>query len=56
MNPQRWSCKVMLIRPRGLLRPVTAERIQDELNRAGAQGWELVSVTMLGIAVARCFF
>lgn len=43
MNQDRWTYQVVEIRSR--LFGNTAEVVQAELNRVGAQGWELVSVT-----------
>ncbi len=40
---QRWTYEVVEIVPR-MLGPAVSERLQDELNRLGAEGWELVSV------------
>lgn len=43
MANDRWSYQIVEIKPRLFVNPV--EQIQAELNRLGAQGWELVSVT-----------
>ena len=38
-----WHYHVIEIIPR-MLGPSVSERLEEELNRLGAQGWELVSV------------
>lgn len=38
-----WSYQVIEIVPR-MLGPAVSERLQEELDRLGAEGWELVSV------------
>ena len=38
-----WTYQVLEIVPR-MLGPAVSERLQEELDRLGAQGWELVSV------------
>ncbi|WP_407352296.1 DUF4177 domain-containing protein [Luteimonas sp. R10] len=43
----RWNYKVVEIKP-GLLGGMKAERIQAELDRLGAQGWELVNLAFAG--------
>ena len=48
MASDRWSYQIVEIKPR--LFGKTAELIQAELNRVGAQGWELVTVTQLNYA------
>ncbi|RPE77113.1 DUF4177 domain-containing protein [Vulcaniibacterium tengchongense] len=39
----RWRYRVFEILP-SMLGPPVSERLQDELDRLGADGWELVSV------------
>lgn len=39
----RWTYQVIEIVPR-MLGPAMSERLQEELDRLGAEGWELVSV------------
>lgn len=51
---RRWTYQVIEIKPNwlGSLKP---QVVQDELNRLGTQGWELVSVTVgtpMGPAIA----
>lgn len=41
----RWSYQVIEIKP-GLLGRFKPQVIQDELNRLGLQGWELVSLVV----------
>lgn len=38
-----WTYQVIEIVPR-MLGPAVSERLQEELDRLGAEGWELVSV------------
>ncbi|GAA5076849.1 DUF4177 domain-containing protein [Lysobacter panacisoli] len=38
-----WTYQVIEIVPR-MLGPAVSERLQEELDRLGADGWELVSV------------
>ena len=45
MNPQRWSYRVIDIKPNFWKSTASTEGIEIELNRMGAQGWELVSIT-----------
>lgn len=40
---KRWTYQVIEIKPK-LLSGLDAETLQNELNRLGAQGWELVNV------------
>jgi hypothetical protein len=56
MSNERWTYHVVEIVPK-LRSRVTAERMQEELNRLGAQGWELVAVAHNGRALhpARLF-
>jgi hypothetical protein len=44
MNPQRWSYRVIDIKPSFWTSMATTEGIEAELNRMGTQGWELVSI------------
>ncbi len=46
MANERWTYQVVEVKPR--LFGVRPEDVQAELNRLGAQGWELVSVTQPG--------
>lgn len=39
---QRWNYQVVEIKVQLFGKPMT-ERVQEELNRAGQQGWELVA-------------
>lgn len=39
----QWTYQVVEIVPR-MLGPAVSERLQEELDRLGAEGWELVSV------------
>ncbi len=39
----RWTYKVVDVSP-SMLGPTMSEKLSDELNRLGKQGWELVSV------------
>jgi hypothetical protein len=39
----QWTYQVVEIVPR-MLGPAVSERLQEELDRLGADGWELVSV------------
>lgn len=43
MNDTRWSYKVIHFKPGFLKTSVPNPTIEEELNRLGAQGWELVS-------------
>ena len=43
MANERWTYQVVEVKPR--LFGINNEQIQAELNRVGAQGWELVAVT-----------
>ncbi|WP_149195020.1 DUF4177 domain-containing protein [Luteimonas suaedae] len=43
----RWTYQVVEVKP-SLLSRVKAENIQAELNRLGAQGWELVNFAFPG--------
>ena len=45
MSNDRWTYQVVEITPSFLRFGGKAERIQEELNRLGALGWELVAVT-----------
>ncbi len=47
MTQQRWSYRIAEIKPSFLGR-IPLERIQDELDKSGAQGWELVSAPASG--------
>ena len=49
MSNDRWSYQVVEMMPAFFRARVPAEQLQDELNRLGAQGWELVSVARAGI-------
>ncbi|HUH90202.1 MAG TPA: DUF4177 domain-containing protein [Lysobacter sp.] len=40
----RWSYKVVDMTP-NILGPSMSEKLSEELNRLGKQGWELVSMT-----------
>lgn len=40
---KRWQYQVVEVKP-GMMGGVKTERIQEELNRAGVQGWELVNI------------
>ncbi|MGV8941220.1 MAG: DUF4177 domain-containing protein [Lysobacter sp.] len=42
----RWTYKVVDISP-SMLGPSMSEKLSDELNRLGKQGWELVSVNQI---------
>ena len=53
MSDERWGYKV-LPAPTSLWGSSKPERMSEVLNKEGLQGWELVSVTMLGQQV--CFF
>ena len=58
MSNERWTYQVVEIAPSFLLSRVKGERIQEELNRLGAQGWELVSANNTsgrGIGVLQLF-
>jgi Domain of unknown function (DUF4177) len=45
MNAQRWSYLTIRLKPKRFMAiGVHPEDLQDELNKHGAQGWELVSV------------
>lgn len=44
---KRWSYQVVEIKP-GFTGRVNAEKIQAELNKHGASGWELVQVVHSG--------
>lgn len=48
---QRWSYKVVEI-PFKLFAGKLTDRVQAELDRLGAQGWELVSVVQASAAEA----
>jgi hypothetical protein len=39
----QWTYQVLEIVPR-MIGPAVSERLQEELNRLGEEGWELVSV------------
>lgn len=43
MSNKRWQYQVIEIKP-GMLGGVKTEKIQEELTRAGALGWELVNI------------
>lgn len=43
MSSKRWQYQVIEVKP-SMLGGVRTERIQEELSRAGAQGWELVNI------------
>lgn len=45
---QRWSYQVIEIKPGFTTGRITAEKIQTELNKQGALGWELVQVSHNG--------
>lgn len=45
MSDERWTYQVVEITPSFFRLGGKAARIQEELNRLGAQGWELVAVT-----------
>lgn len=45
---QRWIYQVIEFKP-GLMGGFKRDNIQEELNRQGMQGWELVSISMLGL-------
>ena len=47
MTQQRWSYRIVEIKPSFLGR-IPLQRIQDELDKSGAQGWELVSAPTMG--------
>jgi hypothetical protein len=42
----RWIYNVVEIKP-GMLGGLKPERIQEELNRQGLLGWELVNITLV---------
>lgn len=42
----RWSYEVLELTP-NMLGPSMAEKLAEELNRLGRQGWELVSMTQV---------
>ena len=44
---QRWTYQVIEFKP-GLMGGFKRDNIQEELNRQGMQGWELVNISMLG--------
>jgi len=48
MSNERWIYQVVEITPSFFRLGGKAERIQEELNRLGAQGWELVAVSGSG--------
>lgn len=47
MSP-RWIYQVIEFKP-GLMGGFKRDNIQEELNRQGMQGWELVNISMLGL-------
>jgi hypothetical protein len=49
MSNERWTYQVLEMMPTFFRGRVSAERLHDELNRLGAQGWELVSVARTGV-------
>lgn len=49
MSNDRWSYQVLEMMPSFFRGRVPAERLQEELNRLGAQGWELVTVARTGV-------
>jgi hypothetical protein len=56
MNASRWQYKVVEL-PNKIFGGKLTERLQAELDRFGAQGWELVSVVQAAPAdVTRLFF
>lgn len=42
----RWSYEVLELTP-NMLGPSMVEKLAEELNRLGRQGWELVSMTQV---------
>ncbi len=49
MSHQRWQYTVIELKS-GLW-GLKNQTIQDELNRLGQQGWELVTIQMIGMAI-----
>lgn len=55
MSSKRWQYQVIEIKP-GMMGGVKTERIQEELTRAGALGWELVNLVTSPLAAAVLVF
>ena len=49
MSNERWTYQILEMMPTFFRGRVPAAQMQDELNRLGAQGWELVSVARTGV-------
>ena len=49
MSNERWTYQVLEMMPTFFRGRVPAEQLQVELNRLGAQGWELVTVARTGV-------
>ena len=43
MNDSRWNYKVIELKGSFFRATVSAQQMEEELNRLGLQGWELVS-------------
>ena len=44
MSSKRWQYQVIEVKSSGVMGGFKTEKLQEELNRAGAQGWKLVNI------------
>lgn len=45
MTPQKWQHKTLYLKTSTIITPEKrSQQLEDTLNKAGAQGWELVTV------------